>query len=140
MEEETIKYILKVFIIVLLIFSLIVFINTIGINLNPVKSPKKLLEVVTIEGLTNKPDTSIIMNKNDAFCESHKGASPILNKSCGKLTQKNCTSTSCCVFTSDSKCVAGGAKGPTFNSDKNGKTVNLDYYYYQNKCYGPKCK
>jgi hypothetical protein len=36
--------------------------------------------------------------------------------------------------------VAGGARGPTFNTDENGKTNNLDYYYYQNKCYGAKCK
>ena len=126
------KYILKIIIVVSLILSLIVFINSIGLNLNA----KKLL---TMEGLTNPPDTSIIINKSDAFCEIHRGSSGALDKSCEKLTKNNCNSTSCCVWTSDSKCVAGGAGGPTFNSDSNGKTKELDYYYFQNKCHGTKC-
>lgn len=143
MEEINLRFVLKVFIIVLLFFALIVFINSLGINLNDKPIPKKLLQVVTIEGLTTegsvKPDTSIIQNKSDAFCEHHRGSSHILEQSCGKLTQDNCNSTSCCVWTSNNKCVAGKANGPTFNTDKNGKTNNLDYYYYQNKCYGSKC-
>ena len=132
------KYILKVFIIVFLILTIIVFINTIGLNLNN-EPPKKLLQVVTIEGLSSLKD-DIIMNKNDAFCESQRGTSGTLDESCGKLTQGNCTSTSCCVWTSDNKCKAGDINGPTFNSDSNGKTKQLDYYYFQKKCYGEKCK
>jgi hypothetical protein len=130
------KHILKIFIIVLLILSLIIFINTIGLNLNDEERPKKLLQVVTIEAM----DTNIPMNKNDAFCESHRGSSGTLDESCGKLTQGNCNSTSCCVWTSDDKCKAGNIDGPTFNSDSNGKTKVLDYYYFQNKCYGDKCE
>jgi hypothetical protein len=84
-------------------------------------------------------DSSIIMNKSDAFCESHRGSSGALDDSCSKLTKTNCNTTSCCVWTSDDKCVAGGANGPTFNSDSKGKTKQLDYYYFQNKCYGAKC-
>jgi len=129
------KYILKVFIIVLLILSLIAFINTIGLNLNDEK-PKKLLQVVTIEGL----DTNIPMSKSDAFCESHRGNSGTLEDSCNKLTKNNCNSTSCCVWTSDNKCKAGDINGPTFNSDSNGKTKKLGYYYFQNTCYGEECK
>ena len=130
MEETTIKFILKVFIVVILIFAIIVFINTSELNLNAKEPPKKLMEVVTIEGLKNS---------SDAFCESHRGSSNKLNNSCGKLTKNNCVSTSCCVWTSDSKCFAGGSDGPTFNTDENGKTKNLDYYFYQDKCYGSKC-
>ena len=126
------KYILKIVIVVSLILSLIAFINSIGLNLNS----KKLL---TMEGLTNPPDTSIIINKSDAFCESHRGSSGTLDKSCGKLTKNNCNSKSCCVWTSNNKCVAGGAGGPTFNTDSNGKTKELGYYYFQNKCHGAKC-
>jgi len=138
MEENDLKFILNVFIVVLLFFALLVFINSIGLNLNPNPSPKKLLQVVTIEGLTGS-NTSIISNKSDSFCEHHRGSSHVLEESCGKLTQRNCNSTSCCVWTSDNKCLAGKANGPTFNTDDNGKTKNLDYYYYQNKCFGPKC-
>ena len=76
---------------------------------------------------------------NSEFCESHRGNSVKLNESCGKLTENNCNDTSCCVWTSKKKCMAGTATGPTFNSDKNGKTIPLDYYYFENKCYGSKC-
>ena len=89
----------------------------------------------TNEGMVS----SDILSKENAFCEVHRGKSGILNESCGKLTQENCMSTSCCVWTNPGKCMAGGIKGPTFNSDENGKTNQLDYYYYQNKCYGAKC-
>jgi hypothetical protein len=139
------KYILKVFIFVILILSIIIFINSIGLNLN-YKEPKKLLQVVTMEGLEKMEnmknmDTSIILpsSKSDSFCETQRGSSGALDKSCGNLTQKNCNTTSCCVWTSDSKCNAGNIQGPTFNSDFNGKTKKLDYYYFQNNCYGDKC-
>jgi hypothetical protein len=144
MEEIDFRFVLKIFIVILFLFLLFAFINYLGINLYSNK-PLKLLRLATIEGLTTenltnpKPDTSIIQNKSDAFCEHHRGSSHILEQSCGKLTQDNCNSTSCCVWTSNNKCVAGKANGPTFNTDKNGKTNNLDYYYYQNKCYGSKC-
>ena len=134
-----VKYILKIIIFTLLILSLIIFLKSIGMNLNDPPQNKKLLSYYTMEGLTNNPDTSIIMNKSDAFCESHRGSSGTLDDSCKKLTQTNCNTTSCCVWTSDEKCVAGSAKGPTFNSDSKGKTIPLDYYYFQNKCYGSKC-
>jgi hypothetical protein len=135
MDENNFKFVLKVFIVILIIFALIVFVNTSGLDLNNTNTNKKLVNVVTIEGMNNP----ILLNSNDAFCESHRGSSNILEKSCEKLTQHNCNSTSCCVWTSDNKCLAGSAKGPTFNTDENGKTKNLDYYYYQNKCYGTKC-
>jgi len=140
------KFFLNVFTVVFLFFALIVFIKSIGLNLNAKQPRKKLLQVVTIEGMTNTntntntdTDTPIILSKSDAFCEHHKGSSHTLEQSCEKLTQGNCNSTSCCVWTSNNKCVAGKVNGPTFNTDDNGKTKNLDYYYYQNKCYGAKC-
>ena len=129
------KYILKVFIIVFLILSLIVFVNTIGLNLNEETKPKKLLQVVTIEGLENQ----LISSSSKAFCEAHRGASGTLDESCGKLTQNKCNDTSCCVWTSEDKCVAGGQDGPTFNTNASGKTKQLDYYYFQEKCYGDGC-
>lgn len=127
-----VKYVLNIFIIVFLILSTMVFINSIGLNLNVEEQPKKLLQVVTLEGLSN-PDTSIIMDKNNAFCESHRGSSGALDKSCNKLTQNNCGKVSCCVWTSDEKCVAGSKNGPTFNTDSNGKTKSFDYYFFEGK-------
>ena len=89
----------------------------------------------TIEGF----DDTLSNNKADAFCKSNSSSSNTLNKKCNQLTSSNCGLTSCCVWTSDQKCVVGGAGGPTFNSDDKGKTKHLDYYYHQNKCYGSKC-
>ena len=129
MDENLIKYILNVFIFVLLIFALIVFINTMGINLNVEEPPKKLLQVVTMEGF----DGSTMPTGATAFCESYKGTSAQLNTECGRLTQKNCNETSCCVFTNN-KCVAGSANGPTYNTDNNGNT-NTSSYYFQNQCF-----
>jgi hypothetical protein len=133
MDENLIKYILNVFIFVLLIFALIVFINTMGINLNTEEPPKKLLQVVTMEGF----DGSTISTGATAFCESYRGSSAQLNTACGRLTQKNCNETSCCVF-ANNKCVAGSANGPTYNTDNNGNT-NTSSYYFQNQCYGSNC-
>lgn len=127
------KYILKIFIVAFLILSLIVFVNSIGLNLNDPETTKKLLQVVTIEGLESQIPTS----GSKAFCDMHSGFD--LENSCEKLTKYNCGLTSCCVWTSDDKCKAGNKSGPTFNSDSKGKTQALDYYYFQNQCYGEKC-
>jgi len=117
------KYILNVFISFIVIFALIFFITT---------------NFKNIENLEN-PDMSIIMNSGDSFCETNKESGGNLEKSCNKLTQGNCNSTSCCIWTSDKKCKAGSVTGPTFHTDANGKTKNLDYYYFQGKCYGAGC-
>ena len=108
------KYTLKVFIIVFIILSLISFVKTAGFDVTTQSEPKKLLQVVTIEGLAQKQVSSIVINSHDAFCESQRGSSGSLDGSCGKLTKNNCNTTSCCIWTSDNKCVAGGVGGPTF--------------------------
>jgi hypothetical protein len=118
MDENRIKYILNIFIFVLLIFALI---NTIGIKLN------------TMEGF----EDATIPTGATAFCESYKGSSAQLNTECGRLTQKNCNETSCCVF-ANNKCVAGSANGPTYNTDNNGNTTTSSYYF-QNQCFGSNC-
>ena len=130
MDDKLIKYILNVFIFVLIIFALI---NSMGINLNVEEPPKKLLQVITMEGF----DGSTMPTGATAFCESYKGSSAQLNTDCGRLTQKNCNETSCCVF-ANNKCVAGSANGPTYNTDNNGNT-NTSPYYFQNQCYGSNC-
>ena len=118
------KYILKFLIILFLFLSIIVLVRTNGFSKG----------IVTIEGLQNS-----ILSPSEAFCESHRGSSGTLDKSCEKLTNGNCNSTSCCVWTSDKKCAAGNEKGPTFNTNANGQTNQLDYYYFEGKCYGTNC-
>jgi hypothetical protein len=130
------KYLLKIFIISFLILSTILFINSIGTSLqNESVYPKSLKKVIVMEGLENNPLT---ISSSKAFCEVNKGAQQ--EKSCNNLTEYNCNLTSCCIWTSDKKCKAGNASGPLFGSDSKGKTLPLDYYYFQNQCYGPKCR
>lgn len=83
----------------------------------------------------NKPCTSINLNPISDFCKSNSAS---LKESCTKLTKKNCNATSCCVVLNGNKCVAGNQDGPTFKTDS-GEDIPVDYYYYQNKCYGNSC-
>jgi hypothetical protein len=83
----------------------------------------------------NKPNTSINLNPITDFCKS---SSDSLKESCTKLTKKNCNETTCCIVLNGKKCVAGNQDGPTFKTDS-GEDINIDYYYYQNKCYGDSC-
>jgi hypothetical protein len=98
------KYILKVLLIILMIFSLIILINSIGLNLNANIQPKKLLNLDAFEPL--------IMKGSDAFCKTHTGFD--LEKSCNKLTKYNCGETSCCTWTT--KCKASDKNGIIFEN------------------------
>jgi hypothetical protein len=132
--DEKIKYILKIGIFVLLIFAVM---NILGFNLNNAyeRQKKALFEGLVID---IQPDTrQDLATGANAFCDLYRGSSSTLNTECKKLTEKNCNDTSCCVFTNN-KCVAGGANGPTYNSDSNGNTSRAKYYF-QNQCYGAGC-
>lgn len=83
------------------------------------------------------PTVPFINDTANAFCQSKSGAN--LETACNSLTQGNCGRTSCCVWTSNNQCKSGNENGPTFNTGSNGQTNNLDYYYFQGKCYGPNC-
>ena len=126
------KYLLKIFIIFFLILSTIIFINSIKVNLSDTEQQRELTKVITIEGMN-----PLTTDSSKAFCETNKGFN--LETSCNNLTKYNCGLTSCCILTSDNKCKAGNQDGPLFGSDSKGKTIPLDYYYFQNKCYGGKC-
>ena len=126
------KYLLKIFIIFFLILSTIIFINSIKVNLSDTEQQKELTKVITIEGMN-----PLTTDSSKAFCDTNKGFN--LETECNKLTKYNCGLTSCCIWTSDNKCKAGNQDGPLFGSDAKGKTIPLDYYYFQNNCYGGRC-
>ena len=72
------------------------------------------------------------LNPAISFCESYLGNSQELEGACNQLTESNCAQTPCCVYedSSNSKCVAGGIHGPTYKTDKDGKLITMDSYYY----------
>jgi len=73
------------------------------------------------------------------FCKSFLGKNDEMQGACSQLTETNCNQTSCCIWTSNKKCAAGYQDGPIYKTDKEGKLITMDYYYYQGQCYGEGC-
>jgi hypothetical protein len=75
------------------------------------------------------------------FCKSFQYSDSVdnLNNQCANLTYSNCNKTDCCVSLNGKNCVSGSRNGPTFFTNTNGTKINMDYYYYQGKCFGNKC-
>ncbi len=90
---------------------------------------KKVTNVVTYEGMSNKDIGSL--------CSSSNSKNEI-EANCNKLTETNCKSVGCCVYLNNEKCVSGNQHGPQFSTDSDGKKIDVDNYYFKNKCYG-KC-
>lgn len=119
--------------VAILIMGLMVFFSIIGFDLTPVQD-KQIEKVVDIEAFDSMNSTG--------FCKSHEGDRNSLQKSCAKLTKENCLATSCCVYAKmngKEQCHSGDQHGPTFRRNENGKTHDIDYYYFRNKCYGDGC-
>jgi len=136
---------LNIGIIVLVVLGLLVFINIENINLNAPIPPSHLVQSVTIEtfnptiGDTNEDIDKLNMLPAQGFCDSYQGKSDELEPACNQLTETNCAQVSCCVYNKGfDKCVAGSSDGPTYKTDKEGKMITADTYYYLGKCYG-KC-
>jgi hypothetical protein len=132
---EFIKENLKVIIIIVVVLLfLLVLINIKGINLNEKKIESKLVQKVTVETFDSTSDINLdkIIDKNHTFCESYLGNSVELEKACKQLTQSNCADIKCCVF-NNGKCAAGDINGPTYKTDKDGKLITMDTYYYLGK-------
>jgi len=80
-----------------------------------------------------------ISTAEHSFCKINTtSSSGGINNKCNQLTYKNCNKTDCCIFEKDNKCVAGNSNGPILNTDENGKTKQVTFFY-KNKCYGNKC-
>lgn len=140
MDEELIKYVFKIFIVVIILFGIILVMSFLNSkNQNKPPATKQLKEVVTIEKMTT--NTDLKYDNAASFCTSHDNlpSGSNLEEACNKLTNENCSSVSCCVLVNGEKCVAGDAEGPTFKTEANGSKHNVDFYYYQNKCYGNGC-
>jgi len=126
---------LNILIIILIVLTLLVIINIKGINMNPPKPESKLVQEVTVEtfdqGINiNKEYSELKLQPSESFCKSYLGKSQELELECNKLTETSCAETSCCVF-NNNKCVAGGMNGPTYKTDKDGKLITIDSYYYR---------
>lgn len=71
------------------------------------------------------------------FCSTYQYEPLALERECSKLDASTCGSTSCCVLLGGSKCVAGTARGPTYQGNYADSLLrDKDYYHYQGQCYG----
>jgi len=128
----------EIIIIVIVVLFLLVLINIKGINLNEPKPKSKLVQKVTVETFDiQESDEKLILSSSENFCESYLGQSSELAKACNQLTEKKCGEVKCCIY-GNGKCLAGDINGPTYNTDKDGKLITMDSYYYLGKCRG-KC-
>lgn len=121
-------YVVYMCVIILLVIMLI---KLEGLDMTPEKH-RELDQVITIEGLTN-------LDRKRGFCKNNQTDAAKLEKGCNNLSRDNCNTVNCCVYLNGSKCVAGDKTGPTFSTDNSGKTVDVDTYYFRNKCHGPGC-
>ena len=85
----------------------------------------------------------IVNNMSANFCHSLKDSDE-KNEKCKIQTDGACKVLDCCVLVKNKgdkklKCLAGSSVGPTFQTDSNGNQINIDYFYYQNKCNGATC-
>jgi hypothetical protein len=133
--KENIK---EIVIIVVVVLFLLVLINIKGVDLNAPKPESKLVQQVTVETFSIDSEENIkkmMASSSENFCESYLGNSVELEKACNQLTESNCADVRCCVF-GNGKCVAGDISGPTYKTDKDGKLITMDSYYYLGKCRG----
>ena len=72
----------------------------------------------------------------NSFCTHNQIDPQLLNEKSRGITKSNCMNTRCTIWTNDYGCVAGNQDGPTYRTDSNNKPINIDAYYYMNKCYG----
>jgi hypothetical protein len=84
-----------------------------------------------LEGLLSSPV--------DSFCDVLSGDPADLQSKAASLTESNCKSAKCTVWltkkNNQSGCVVGNSMGPTFLT-QGGEKIDVDHYYYMNKCYG----
>jgi len=105
----------QITVVIGLLLGLLIFLKLIGVNLNEPSTPKKVVEVVTIETMENAID----MNPSRSFCKHYEGNSFELNKKCKELTPSNCGSVECCII-NNGNCVAGNSKyGATYKTAGN---------------------
>jgi hypothetical protein len=133
--KENVK---EIVIIVVVVLFLLVLINIKGVDLNAPKPESKLVQQVTVETFSIDSEENIkkmMSSSSENFCESYLGNSIELEKACNQLTESNCADVRCCVY-GNGKCVAGDINGPTYKTDKDGKLITMDSYYYLGKCRG----
>ena len=149
--DESYKFIMNNLdnIILAFLFILIGFIYAVLHNIsfkNNDKSFSKTKKVIIYETFDVNDklrDDNIEVNIDN--CNTLHGESHKIEEYCQSLHPKLCKHKKCCILgkesdTGNMKCVAGSRIGPTYHTMDDGSNINFDFFYYQGKCYGKKCK
>jgi len=110
-------------------------------KVNVSKSQKNVLQITqrpkTDFLISDTCSTKSFLNSNfkEDICVKYAGDNATIEKKCKELSADNCKIPRCCVLLNGTSCVGGNAFGPTFIT-QDGKSVDYDYYYNKNKCYG----
>jgi hypothetical protein len=112
-------------------------------NLETIRQ-QRTVQNKTFLGEVSKIYNSLMLSPEISFCEHNKTNGGAMQKQCSALTRDNCGAVACCVWGIDSsegksQCMVGGKDGAMYSTDAKGDPVNIDTYYYQNKCYGENC-
>lgn len=112
-------------------------------NLETIRQ-QRTVQNKTFLGEVSKIYNSLMLSPETSFCEHNKTNGGAMQKQCSALTKDNCGAVACCVWGIDSskgksQCMVGGKDGAMYSTDAKGDPVNIDTYYYQNKCYGKNC-
>lgn len=99
--------------------------------------PRDIKPNPMIDMMAEKEFKKLNLDPTTSFCEQQTNGIK-LQQECSMLTSTKCGETSCCVW-ANGKCAAGNSRGTLFKTDKFGEPINVDTYYYQNKCYGQSC-
>lgn len=125
----------------ILFIGLLVFFSILDIKFNDDDNVLSKDKIKNSDSNKNKNIKENLDNikPSSSFCDAPNGSLLELNKKCQALTKENCNVTSCCIWLNGEKCVSGNDLGPTFLTDEKNNKINIDYYYYKNKCNGKKC-
>lgn len=113
--------------VVIIFLTCLSILSILGVNFEapPDHHVKK---IVTLESFGSAIDA-------DGACNKYKSDPDKLDKWCKNLSNKSCSACSCCVLLNGVTCAGGDHHGPTF-SERNGKSVDYDYYHHKSKCVG----
>ena len=131
-----IKHAPSILLFIVLMVGFLILLSMLGINLKT-SDTHHINKIVTVETF-EIPKSKF----SDGFCQKNASDPHKIEKDCNTLTEKNCKSTSCCIWAktgSGHKCVAGGKLGHTFKTDDKGKDIDVDHYYHKDTCRG-NCK
>ena len=131
-----------IFVLILLVFMLLLMyaIEYYKINMDPMKKPVKIEEIVVETFVSDETVTESSNNIELDLCSEYKGDNNRLDKGCKSLDYDNCMDKTCCIWGGESglpnikkngNCMLGNEVGTMFK----GSAFDNTEYYYQGEKY-----